>query len=112
MESLEVAANWILQIVIVLFVPALVWVAVIVGLISIVRDKVRKEETALSGLRRPATCCRVQGEHKIGRPGAQVAAKDRPEWAIQPRIFALTGQSGPIDAGITQAIQSEKELKP
>ncbi len=47
MESLQVAVDWILRIVITLFVPALVWVAVIVGLISIVRDKVHKEEVTL-----------------------------------------------------------------
>ena len=47
MESLQVAMDWIWGLGIILLVPAAVWVAVILGLVSIVRDKVRKEETTL-----------------------------------------------------------------
>ena len=76
MESLQVAVDWILRIVIILFVPALVWVAVIVGLISIVQDKVHKEEVILHESGHTGVCTQVCDGHRSHSSGVQSAARD------------------------------------
>ncbi len=77
MESLQVAVDWILGIVITLFVPALVWVAVIVGVISIVQDKVHREDSTFPSSGHASVCGRVCSGHRSDRFGAQAAAKER-----------------------------------
>ena len=112
MESLQAAIDWILGIVIILFVPALVWVAVIVGLISIVRDKAHREEIAFPEPSLPRVCTRVCGEHRSDRSSVRPAGRDPPEWATPAPHFGLKYQSESKDLRKTQAIHLEKELKP
>lgn len=112
MESLQVAVDWILRLGIILLVPAAVWVAVILGLILIVRDKVHKEETALPEPSHPKTYTWVCSGRRSGRSDIQVAPGERPGPVAREQAAGMTCQSNPNDQRTAQAIHSEKELRP
>lgn len=111
MEAPYVAVDWILQNLTILIIPALVWVAVIVGLISIVQDKVHREETTLPKPGQASLCGRLCSAHRSDKYSIQTVVRERADWADQVRVFAVPYPSESKEPTISHAIHSEKEFK-